>query len=103
MAIPVVSQSNKKATLGTVIAQMESQGDWAFPTDQRHEKAMPSDVLLGMMRALWAGQGRHAGQPDYAPNSRAAAEAAVLLAVPLVQWFASGVVTRAVVSDSATV
>ena len=50
----------------------------------------------GMMRALWAGQtDRHGGDSDPAlVITQEVAETAVLLAVPLVQWFTSGAVAR---------
>jgi hypothetical protein len=48
-----------------------------------------------MMQALWTGQNdRHAGQSGYTPSTQAEAEAAVMLAVPLVQWFSSGAIAR---------
>jgi hypothetical protein len=94
-AIPVVKPGDRKATLGTVIAQMRADDDWSYPTDREHGAAKPSDVLLSMLQSLWTGQNdRHAGQPDYSPTSRGAAEAAVVMAVTLVQWFTSKAITR---------
>lgn len=94
-AIPVVSPRHAGATLGTVLGQLRADGDWEFPADREDQRATISSVLLGMTQVLWTGQNdRHAGQPDYAATSQPTAEAAVLLAVPLVQWFASGNVAR---------
>lgn len=93
-AIPVVSPNNTGATLGTVFAQMRDQGDWALDITKQHPDYPASKVLLGMIQMLWKGQGRHAGQTDWTPNGQAEAEAAVLLAVPLVQWFSSGAIAR---------
>lgn len=96
-AIPVVSASNSKATLGTVIKQMEDQGGWSLPFDREHPKSPTAEVLLGMMRTLWHGQhDRHASGDPTAPLSvsQVEAESAVVLAVTLVQWFVSGAVRR---------
>lgn len=93
-AVPVVSASNPGATLGTVFAQMRDQGNWGLDIVKQHPEYPTNKVLLGMIQALWKGHGRHAGQPDWAPNTQVEAEAAVMLAVPLVQWFSSGAVAR---------
>lgn len=99
-AIPVVSPTNTRATLGTVIQQMTDQGDWTMPMLKEHTKAAPGDVLVSNMRMLWHGQhDRHGGQPDQpsAPGNVSAEEAAVAvgLAVTLVSWFDAGLVARA--------
>lgn len=94
-AIPVVSPSNGAATLGTVIAQMRQQGDWKLAVTREHGTHSTQQVVLGMMQALWTGQNdRHAGQAGYTPSTRAEAEAAVMLAVPLVQLFTSEAIAR---------
>ncbi len=94
-AVPVVQPKNSSATFGTVLSQMRTDGDWMFPTDRQHSLLPASQVLLDMMQALWSGQNdRHAGQSDYIPTTQPAGETAVLLAVPLVQWFQSGAVAR---------
>ena len=94
-AIPVVSPSNSKATLGTVIADMRNQKDWDLDMT-RSAKAPTSDsVVATMAQQLWSGQNyRHAGQPDYRPSTQADAEAALFLAAPLVHWFSSKAVAR---------
>ncbi|WP_066040855.1 hypothetical protein [Herbiconiux solani] len=94
-AIPVVSPANVRATLGTVIAQMKQQADWELGLTREHADYPTQEVVLGMLQALWTGQNdRHAGQPGFAASSAADAEAATLLAVPLVQWFTSGALKR---------
>ncbi|KJL28156.1 hypothetical protein [Microbacterium oxydans] len=95
-AIPTVIPSDPNATLGKVFAVMRDQKDWALDIKKQHKDHPSTAVLLGMVQMLWAGQGRHAGQPDWAPNTQAEAEAeaAVMLAVPLVQWFSSGAIAR---------
>lgn len=95
-AIPVVSPTNRSATLGSVIAQMEQQGDWELPLDREHAKAPSGDSLIAMMRMLWHGQfDRHGGQPLVAGDvSFDEAQIAVGLAVTLVSWFDAKVPTR---------
>jgi len=93
-AVPVVSSTNLRASLGTLFAQMRDQGDWSLGVVKQHDDYPVGNVLLGMIQMLLKGQGRHAGQPDWAPNTQAEAEAAVMLAVPLVQWFSSGAIAR---------
>jgi hypothetical protein len=95
-AVPVVSPTHAHATLGTVVSQLRSQGDWKLTISREHADASTQQVIWRMAQALWTGQNdRHAGQTGYTPSTRAEAEAAVLLAVPLVQWFSSGAVARA--------
>jgi len=96
-AKPVVSPANDRATLGTVIADIRNDPTkWTIdlhsptPTDQ-----MPQ--VQGMLELLWKGQSNRDGTPDAdAPLSvtQEQAEAALHLAMTLVQWFTSGVVTR---------
>jgi hypothetical protein len=94
-AIPVVIPKDSVATLGRVVSQMRRDGDWAYPSDREDDRATPANVALGMLQALWTGHNdRHAGQPDYSPTSPDSAEAAVLIALPLVQWFTSGKMIR---------
>ncbi|HEY9324394.1 MAG TPA: hypothetical protein VIP50_05655 [Agromyces sp.] len=92
--IPVVSPKNASATLGTVLGQMRGDGDWGLDMTKEHTTHTGAHVVLGMAQALWTGQAdRHAGN-TYTPSTQAEAEAAVFLAVPLVQWFSSGAVAR---------
>lgn len=95
-AVPVVSPSNGRATLGTVLTQIERQGDWRLPMEREDDRAPSRDVIIGMMRMLWHGQhDRHGGQPS-APGDVSIQEAtvAVSLAVTLVNLFEAGMVTR---------
>ena len=95
-AVPVVSSTNHRATMGTVLKQIEDQGDWRLPMEREHDRAPSREVLVGMMRLLWEGQhDRHGGQPS-APGDVSVEEAsvAVSLAVTLVNWFDAGVVRR---------
>lgn len=95
-SVPVVSPVNARATLGTVLRQIEDQGDWSLPMSREDTRSPSRDVLIGMMRLLWHGQNdRHGGQPS-APGNVSAQEAAVALGVAttLVHWFDAGVVER---------
>lgn len=91
--VSVVSPNNTKATLGTMIINMRDQKDWRLPTsvpgrEQGH------DVVLKMAEALWNRQGSRHGGNDYVKPTQEQAEAALLLAVPLVHYFERGIVVR---------
>ena len=95
-AVPVVSPTNERATLGTVLAQIDQHADWQLPMEREYDRAPSRDVLIGMMRLLWHGQhDRHGGQPS-APGDVSVEEAtvAVSLAVALVNLFNAGIVAR---------
>jgi hypothetical protein len=95
VAIPVVSPRSARATLGTVIGDLDNQqGRWQFAiavpsgTD-------PSAPLLTMLRLLWNGQtDRHGSAGPTIPPSAEVAATAVHLAATLVQWFRGGAITR---------
>lgn len=85
----VVSPRNTRATLGTIIRDMRAQADWTvdLPGTRR-------DVVVDMMEALWTGQESRHGGNNYRVPTQSEAETAVLVAVPLVQWFSSGTIAR---------
>lgn len=94
--VPVVVPKQANATLGHVIGQLKTDGDWSLPLTREDDEAPTCETVLRMCQALWKGHhDRHGGVPG-APEtvSQEEAEAAVTLAVPLVQWFASGQVAR---------
>lgn len=95
-AIPVVSPNDTSATLGKINSQIRNSGDWSLPLQREDQHATTSATLLSMMKMLWAGQAdRHGGHHD--PDlviTQEAAEAAVMTAATLVQWFSSGAVAR---------
>ena len=63
-AIPRVIPADRTATLGKVIATIDSQGDWNLGLSRSSTMSMASDtVVLSMMKLLWQGQQRHAGRP----------------------------------------
>lgn len=94
-ALPVVSPKDKDRTLGKAIAAIRDQG-WTLPTPKPDERTPTSEVLRHMLGMLWYGHGeRHGGAVDPGAGiSQEDAEVAVLLAVPLVQWFTSGAAAR---------
>ncbi len=95
VAISVVQPRHATATLGTVIGQMAADGDWQLPL--REPKESPAaDLILGMLRTLWHGHRDRHGNVDYSDVSEVEARAAVSLAVTLVDWFASGAISRSV-------
>jgi hypothetical protein len=85
----VVAPKSSKGTLGTMVRDMKAQKDWRLdlPTPD-------ADAPVKMAEALWVGQESRHGGNGYRKPTQAEAEAAVLLAVPLVQWFSSGGLTR---------
>lgn len=85
----IVLPNDRKATLGTMIRTMADQAAWTLPLGSQS-----ADAPVAMARALWQGQESRHGGHGYRRPTQQEAEAAVLLAVPLVQWFASGVLSR---------
>ncbi|WP_138443428.1 hypothetical protein [Sinomonas susongensis] len=95
-AIPVVCPTARNATLGKVIIQMRDQRNWSLPMQRDDPEVTSGAALLGMMKMLWAGHAdRHGGhEAQRLDITHEEAEAAVMAAVTLVQWFTSGAVTR---------
>lgn len=95
VAIPLALPSASKATLGTVIAHIrDTVGRWSVGALDAAETAS-GDTLLLMLKTLWHNQERHARADGTIANvSRDEAETAVSLAITLVHWFTSGLVTR---------
>jgi hypothetical protein len=94
-AIPVVIPRNTRGTLGTVITALrDDPTKWHVslhsPTP---DEQVPS--VRGMLELLWKGQSDRHGTPDSNTPldvTQADAEAALHLALTLVQWFTAGVV-----------
>lgn len=97
-AEPSISPQNSKETLGTMIADMKAKPDrWRVLLGGADQEAAVLHVA-GIMELLWKGQyDRHGTANSAVPMavSPEEAEAAVQLAVPLVQWFTSGTITPA--------
>lgn len=102
-ALPKVSlKPGDHKTLGSVIrvlngTKYEAEG-WTlgFQRDDKHYSN--GKTLVAMLKTLWSGQtDRHGGDHELVTGTvitQQAAEAAVMLAVPLVQWFSSDFVVR---------
>jgi hypothetical protein len=91
-AIPVVSPSNTKATLGTMIADMKNKpSKWQFALSDS-TGARGIEPVVGLLERLWQGQVRHGSNPT-PPVTSPEGEAALHAAATLVHWFASGAVT----------
>lgn len=94
-AIPVVSPKDTGATLGKVLGQVRSDGDWTVPLTREKDPGHVAGMLVSMLGALWVGQSdRHGSAAPSIPITTEAAQAAVLMATTLVQWFQSGAVRR---------
>jgi len=94
--VPIVSPTNTKATLGSVLKQIEDQKDWRLPMGREHVQAPSGHMIVSLMRLVWHGQhDRHGGQPS-APGAVTEEEAriAVMSSVTLVDWFTGGLVQR---------
>ena len=82
----VVSPSNTKATLGTMIRDLNAKPEkWAFALGD-------VQTVITMAEALWSNHFRH-GTQQRDDHTLAEADAAVHLAIPLVRYFAGGLVT----------
>jgi len=93
--LPKVMPKDSTATLGKAIGQMRTQGDWKLPFVKEHDRNPSQGVVLGMLQALWSGHSdRHPGTVSYVKSTQAAAEAAVSIAVTIVNLFNSGNVAR---------
>lgn len=94
-AAPIVSPTNLKATLGTMIADIRNKpSKWTFAISPGGEVGVTE--VLHMMSLLWDGQtSRHGGVGQTVTETPAAARAAVNLAATLVQWLSDGTVGRA--------
>jgi hypothetical protein len=93
VAISEVQPNHSTATLGTVLGQMKSDGDWRLPL-REHSDAPSAELLLSMLRTLWFGHRDRHGNVDYSDVTLQEARSAVALAVSLVDWFASGAIAR---------
>lgn len=91
--VAVVAPGNGVATLGTMLATMRDQGNWALELADA-DGSLFTNLVVDMCQALWKGQPSRHGGNGYRKPTQGEAEAAVLLAVPLVQWFVSGAIAR---------
>lgn len=94
--MPVVSPNDQTGHLGKAIGSIAS-GSWTLPHLREDTRAPSHDVLVSMMRLLWAGQHDRHGGPSAVGVSEVTqeeAESAIALAVTLVDWFATGKVQK---------
>lgn len=95
VVLPKVMPKDDSATLGKAIGQMRADGDWKLPFIKEHTQNPSQDVVLGMMQALWSGHSdRHPGTASYIQSTQTAAEAAVSVAVTLINLFGNGSIAR---------
>ncbi len=95
VVLPLVTGKDATAHLGKAIGQMRADKDWKMPFIKEHKQNPSQDVVLGMLQAIWSGHSdRHPGTPNYVQSTPEAAEAAVSLAVTLVNLFSSGGIAR---------
>ena len=94
-AIPVISPTDMTATLGKINGQLKARPEaWSFVIEHKHKTLI--EPVITMMDTLWTGQtDRHEGNEPATPISRETAEAAVHLAVTLVDWFSTGKIAPA--------
>lgn len=94
-AQPFVSPKDSTATLGKMIASMnDAPHKWVATLTS--DKADGIGTAISMMKLLWTCQyDRHGSADEDSPLSvtQEEAEAAIHLAMTLVQWFRSGVIT----------
>ncbi|MGY4917619.1 hypothetical protein ACWD9K_20775 [Streptomyces sp. 900116325] len=91
----VVQGNNQKATLGTMLREIDNARHKFDTTISTPPGKDPMAPVEAMMRALWEGQtSRHGAQTATVSETLEAARAGVHLAAALVQWFVSGAVVR---------
>ena len=97
-ALPKIPlKPNDHRTLGSVIRVLNSAkydaGDWTLGFQREDKHYSNGQTLVAMLKTLWSGQtDRHGGDHELVNEtliSQESAEAAVMLAVPLVRWFSS--------------
>ncbi|HEY9326994.1 MAG TPA: hypothetical protein VIS09_01940 [Streptomyces sp.] len=96
VAIPLYASADPRATLGAVIRELDGNGA-AYSMVILDNKAAPAKVetVLSLMRLLWQGhRDRHPGGQTSAPITLDAAQAAVHIAVLLVQLLSTSAVTK---------
>jgi hypothetical protein len=91
--IPIVTPTNAKATLGSVIRTLNEQPDLFWLELEGPDKSASTAPLIWMLRLMWPNPDRHGGADSRKP-SLMEAQAVVHLAVTIVQWAASGVLGR---------
>lgn len=92
-AIPVVTPNDLKATLGTIIGQLDKQGA-LYTTDGASAANDGVSGIVAMMRMLWEQQtDRHGANPTI-PATQDRVEFLLPIAAALVHAFSTGAVRR---------
>lgn len=100
VACPLVEDRRAEknlATLGTVLGELRGNSNhkWELALPGTDGAPRNVDHLVGVMEMLWQSQvSRHGGSTKSRRQDQSEAEAAVQLAVLLVQWLATGVLRR---------
>ncbi|MEU2986232.1 hypothetical protein ABZ647_17710 [Micromonospora aurantiaca] len=100
VACPLVEQKKaaaNSATLGTVIGELGKNAPhkWELVLPGKDGQASGVEPIVSMMQTLWEAQlSRHGGAPKSRRQNQDEAEAAVHLAVLLVQWLSTGVLRK---------
>ena len=92
-AAPVISPSNPKATLGTIIRDIKAKpSKWQFAVAANGDDGVVA--VQRLMELLWNAQtSRHGGVAQTVPETAEAARAAVHVAATLVQFFVGKSIT----------
>lgn len=85
-AQPVISPKNLRATLGTIIRDMDAS------RAKRTFALGDVDIVIEMAQRVWSTHYRHGTQVQ-GDHTQAEADAAVHLAIPLVRYFAGGLIS----------
>lgn len=101
-AIAVVEPNNASATLGTVLGTLRADlknppSKWSVRFSPSSKGPVPLAVLVEMVALLWTAQQDRHGTPDQSVPANVTleeAQAALHLALTLVQWFESGAVSK---------
>ena len=93
--IPIVEPDNRRATLGTTLRTLRQHPE-LFDVRLLHNPSGASVMpqLIEMLDVVWVDPNRHAGQPEPRYATIEDAENIVQLAVTLVGWARTGVLTR---------
>lgn len=100
VACPLVEQKKAEAgtaTLGTVIGHLgkNAPDKWELALPGKDGQPGGVEPIVSMMETLWQAQlSRHGGAPKSRRQNQDEAEAAVHLAVLLVQWLSTGVLRK---------
>lgn len=92
---PVVSPTNLRATLGTLIGEVRNKPESFALAIEDGQHSDGVGTVVGLMRVLWEGQtSRHGGVTPTRHETVQEAQAAVHIAATLVQWATSGAFNR---------